>query len=88
VSTIKIKDGYISFTNSDGRQDSEWFGGFDLVNNKPKQKRFTKAGLIKRAKQLRSQGCKIGIIEVCTYQVEQDEHAELIDPINRQYIEI
>jgi len=82
----RIKDGYISFINSEGTEESEWFGGFELVNKKPKQIKVTKTELKIRMKQLEKQGCEIRLAEICTYECDNDEYAELIDPIKRDYI--
>lgn len=81
---MNIKDGYISYTSKDNIQGFEHFGGFELIDNKPKQVRFTKTELKKRAVKLIKLGYKIGIIEICTYDVDNDEYAELIDPIKRE----
>ena len=82
----RIKDGYIAFINKEGREESEWFGGFELVNGKPKQVRVNRQMLNLRIKQLINEGCKVTIAEISTYMVENSEYAETIDPIRTERV--
>lgn len=83
---MKIKDGYISFINEQGREESQWYGGLEIINNKPKQIKFTKTQMLKDIKNLSKRGCVVRLAEICVYDVENHEYAECVDPIKRQYL--
>lgn len=81
---MKIKDAYIGYTKPNGLQDFETFGGFQLMNEKPKQVEFTKAEVEIRIKELQSEDCIITTAEISTFEVENSIFAELIDPIKTE----
>lgn len=86
--TKVFKDGYISYTNEKGWQESEWFGGTKMVDGVQKQVPVTKAQLRKRAKELEKLGYKIGIVEMAYYRVEVENgyENELVDPFKTEDI--
>lgn len=82
----KIKEGYISYTNTDGRWEPEYYGGFELVNDRPVQVKFTKKEIKDRIKKLKAMGCDVTFAEISTYNVEDSKDAELIDPVKHDTI--
>lgn len=81
---VIIKEGYISYKKN-GLDSFEFSGGFNLINDKPKQIKFTKSRLKNRIKELQKD-CVVYFAEIITYKVENNEYAELIDPIKTETI--